>query len=558
MNRPWFRFYDRHVPKSLDYPEIPVYELLDESARRHPDGTLSIFFGKKITYGRMKELTDRFAHSLMSLGAGPGKKVAILLPNSPAFLIAYYGILKTGAAAVPLNPLYTPHELEYHISDSGAEILITIPMFLEKVLSLPEKTPLRKIIYAYIADFLPFHLGMVQKLREFPAVRKARKSSRADFYNMSDMLRNPVPSDFKPAKVNPGDMAVMIYSGGTTGIAKGIMLSHYAIVANAHMIKVWGDLNPEERMMAVLPFFHGYGMNVTMNAPILAGMPIIMLPRFSARQTAKAIHKYRPTLTAAVPTMLVALSSLDDIDRYDFSSLKAVWVGAAPLTRAIKENFEKKTGGRAVEGYGLTEAVTAIMANPYRGMHKVGSIGLPFPDVDAKIVSIDTGEDLPPGEKGEIVLKTPTVMLGYHNMPEETAETLKDGWLYTGDIGYMDEDGYFYITDRKKDLIIVGGFNVFPREIDELIYRHPKVKEGITVGVPDEFLGERIKVFIVLKEGESATEEEFIEYFRQHLVKYKVPSEVEFRKELPKSAIGKILRRVLREEEIKKRQKGNA
>ena len=558
MNRPWHRFYDKHVPKSLDYPEIPVYELLDESARRHPDRTLSIFFGKEITYGRMKELTDRFAHSLMSLGIGPGKKVAMLLPNSPAFVISYYGILKTGASAVPLNPLYTTRELEYHLSDSEAEVLITIPMFLDKVASLPEKTPLRKIVYSYIADFLPFPLNLVQKMREFPSVMKAKRSSKADFYNMADMLRNPAPSDFQPVKVNPRDMAIMIYSGGTTGIAKGIMLSHYAIVANAHMIRTWGDLNPEERMMAVLPFFHGYGMNVTMNAPILAGMPIIMLPRFSAHQTAKTIHKYRPTVTAAVPTMLVALSSMDDIDKYDFSSLKAVWVGAAPLTKAIKENFEKKTGGRAIEGYGLTEAVTAIMANPYRGMHKVGSIGLPFPDVDAKIVSIETGEDLPPGEKGEIVLKTPTVMLGYHKMPDKTAETIRNGWLYTGDIGYMDEDGYFYITDRKKDLIIVGGFNVFPREIDELIYKHPKVKEGITVGVPDDFLGERIKVFIVLKEGETATEEEFIEYFRQHLVKYKVPSEVEFRKELPKSAIGKILRRVLREEEIKKRQKKDA
>ena len=243
------------------------------------------------------------------------------------------------------------------------------------------------------------------------------------------------------------------------------------------------------------------------------------------------------------------------MEKYDFSSLKAIWVGAAPLTAAIKENFEKKTGGRAIEGYGLTEAVTAIMANPMKGKHKVGSIGLPFPDVDAKIVSLDGTKDLPPGEVGEIALKTPTVMLGYYNRPEETAKTIKDGWLLTGDIGFMDEEGYFYITDRKKDLIIVGGFNVFPREIDELIYKHPKVKEGITVGVPDEFKGEKIKVFIVLKEGAKATAEEFIEYFKKHLAPYKVPSEVEFRKELPKSAIGKILRRVLREEEIKKRGK---
>jgi len=557
MNRPWYRFYDSHVPKSLDYPRMPLYGLLDKSARKYPDSTLSIFFGKELTYRQIKEMSDRLAASLMGMGIGKGKKVALILPNSPAFVISYYAVLKTGAMVVPLNPLYTTHELEFHFTDSQADTVITIPLFLEKVAPLAGKTPLRRIIYSYLSDYLPFPLNIAQRLKEFPLVRKWRGKSRADFYNMADLIKHANIRGFEPANVDPDDDAVMIYSGGTTGVAKGIILSHFAIVANAHMIKTWGDLNPEERIMAVLPFFHGYGMNVTMNAPILAGMPIVMLPRFSARGMAKAIHRYRPTITAAVPTILVALSNLKDVDKYDFSSLKAVWVGAAPLTKAIKENFEKRTGGRAIEGYGLTEAVTAIMANPYRGKHKVGSIGLPFPDVDAKIVSIETGEDLPPGEQGEIVLKTPTVMKGYHNLPEETKNTLRDGWLYTGDIGYMDEDGYFYITDRKKDLIIVGGFNVFPREIDELIYKHPKVKEGITVGVPDDYLGERIKVFIVLKEGETATEEEFIEYFREHLVKYKVPSEVEFRKELPKSAIGKILRRVLREEEIKKRKQKN-
>jgi len=281
-------------------------------------------------------------------------------------------------------------------------------------------------------------------------------------------------------------------------------------------------------------------------------MEIVLMPKFNARDMAKTIHKHRPTLMAVVPTILVALSNLPDIDKYDFTSLKAIWVGAAPLTQAIKDNFEAKTGGRAIEGYGLTEAVTAIMANPYKGMHKVGSIGIPFPDVEAKIMALEEERELPPGERGEIVLRTPTMMLGYYNRPEETTNTIVNGWLRTGDIGYMDEDGYFYITDRKKDIIIVGGFNVFPREIDELLYTHPKVQEGITVGIPDPYKGERIKVFIVLKEGEKATEEEFIQFFREHLTPYKVPSEVEFRTSLPKSAIGKILRKTLREEEIAK------
>jgi len=348
----------------------------------------------------------------------------------------------------------------------------------------------------------------------------------------------------------PDDVACLIYSGGTTGVAKGIMLSHFNLVANAHQISAWGRLSAEKgRILAVLPLFHGFGMSVTMNSAILVGGEIVLMPRFGARDVLKAIQKTRPVFFIGVPTMFVAFSNLPDVARYDLSSLKGIFVGAAPLTRAIKDDFEGKTGGRMIEGYGLTEAVTAIMANPYQGMHKLGSIGIPFPDVDVKILSLDDGHELPPGQLGEIVLRSPTVMLGYYQNPEETRKALSDEWLLTGDIGYVDEDGYFYITDRKKELIIVGGFNVFPREIDELIYQHPKVREGITVGLPDAYKGEKIKVFIVLKEGEQATPEEFIAYFREKLTPYKVPSEVEFRSELPKSMIGKILRRSLREEE---------
>jgi long-chain acyl-CoA synthetase len=315
-------------------------------------------------------------------------------------------------------------------------------------------------------------------------------------------------------------------------------------------------LGKKERILAVIPLFHGYGMSVTMNAPVLRSSEIVLLPRFSAQQVLKTIEKTKPTFFIGVPTMFVALSNLPGVQRYDLSSLQGIFVGAAPLTRAIKDDFEGKTHGRMIEGYGLTEAVTAIMSNPYRGMHKVGSIGVPFPDVEAKIVSLDDESDLPPGELGEIVLRSPTLMKGYYKNPQETANTVRNGWLFTGDIGYMDEDGYFYITDRKKELIIVGGFNVFPREIDELIYQHPKVKEGITVGVPDAYKGECIKVYIVLKDGETATPDEFEAYFIEHLTPYKVPSQVEFRSDLPKSMIGKILRRALREEEIQ-RSKAN-
>jgi len=557
MERPWLKFYDKEVPHHIDYPRIPLYRLLDDTAAATPDRPCTCFFGRRETYRRIKDFSDRFAVGLRGLGVRKGDRVALLLPNAPQFIIAYYGILKTSAVVVPLNPLYTERELTFHLTDSGAETIVTIPMFMEKVAALEGKTPLKRAIYTRMADFLPFPLNLVQGLREGSAARKVlRRPSGLQWVRFRDLLRTPVPADFRPEPVDPDDMAALLYSGGTTGVAKGIMLSHFNFVANAYQVKAWGALSDEQRILAVLPFFHGFGMSVTMNAPILAGGEIIILPRFSARQVAQTIHKYRPDFFIGVPTMFVALSNLPDIGKYDLRSVKGIFVGAAPLTRAIKEDFESKTGGRMIEGYGLTEAVTAIAANPYHGLHKIGSIGIPFPDVDMKIVSLDGTRDLPPGEQGEIVLRSPTVMLGYYKMPEETAKTIVDGWLFTGDIGYMDEDGYFYITDRKKDLIIVGGFNVFPREIDELIYQHPKVKEGITVGVPDPYKGERIKVYIVLKEGETATEEEFIAYFRQNLTPYKVPSEVEFRTELPKSAIGKILRRQLREEEIRRAQQG--
>ncbi len=547
--RAWFKYYDPQVPQHLTYPRIPLYCLLDETAAKHPTGPCTNFFGRRLTYQEIKELSDRFAASIRSLGVRKGDRVVLLLPNSPQFIVAYYGLLKAGAVIVPLNPLSAERELEFYLTDSGAEAAITIPLFLNKVASLRGKTPLKHIVYSRLADFLPFPLNLVQGFREQRLMRRLHGAALVDF---KELLKQALRPDWYPEPVQPDEMAVLIYSGGTTGVAKAIMLSHFNFVANAHQIIAWGHLTDEQGILAVLPLFHGFGMSVTMNAGVLAGGEIILVPRFNAKQVAKAIQKFKPSFLIGVPTMFVQLSNLPDIHRYDFSSLQGIFVGAAPLTKAIKDDFEKKTGGRMIEGYGLTEAVMGIMANPYQGTHKVGSIGIPFPDVDVKIVSLDDGHDLGPGELGEIVLRSPTVMLGYYKNAEETRKTIVDGWLYTGDIGYLDEDGYFYITDRKKDLIIIGGFNVFPREIDELIYQHPKVKEGISVGLPDPRKGERIKVYIVLKDGETATPEEFIAYFKERLTPYKVPSEVEFRTELPKSMIGKILRRALKEEESRK------
>jgi long-chain acyl-CoA synthetase len=547
VNRNWLAHYDPWVPQSIPYPSIPIFQLLEDTASKHPQAPCTRFFGRRIAFVEMQELATRFAAAARRLGVRQGDRVVLLLPNSPQFLIAYYGSLMAGAVVVPLNPLCSERELIFHLNDSGAQLAVTVPLFLPKLAALIGKTPLRTAICAPLCDFLPFPLNLLQGLQEWHCLRGLRPSG---VVQLSALLREKAPPDFRPAQPDVHDLAVLIYSGGTTGVAKGIMLSHFNVVANAHQVAMWAGIGEKERLLAVLPLFHGFGMSVTMNAPVLRASEIVLLPRFSARSVVQAIEKTRPSFLIGVPTMFVALSNLPRIEKHDLSSLQGIFVGAAPLTRAIKDDFETKTGGRMIEGYGLTEAVTAIMANPYKGTHKVGSIGVPFPDVDAKIVSLEDGSDLPPGELGEIVVRGPVVMKGYYKQPEATRQTLVDGWLLTGDIGYVDDDGYFYITDRKKDLIIVGGFNVFPREVDELLYQHPKVKEGITIGLPDAYKGERIKVFIVLKEGEMASEQEMIDYFKQRLTPYKVPSEVEFRQDLPKSIIGKILRRELRMSEV--------
>lgn len=543
LRRPWLEHYDAGVPHHLDYPAIPLYRLLDDSAGQQPGRPCTIFFGKRMSYGAIKEASDRLAASLQGLGVQPGDRVALLLPNSPQFVIAYFAILKAGAVVVALNPLYTSHELLFHLNDSGATTAITIPLFLEKVTALVDQTPLQRVIYTRVADTLPFPLNLGSRLQE------RRQMSGVDpsrVIHLASLLQAPLPAGWQPAPVDPHSLAVLIYSGGTTGTAKGVMLSHYALVANAYQLRAWVELDAKGRMLAVLPLFHGFGMSVTMNGPLLAGGEIITLPRFQAENVLKAIQEWKPTFFIGVPAMFGAFSSVPTLKKYDLSSIKGIFVGAAPLTQALKSEFEGLSGARLIEGYGLTEAVTAIMANPYLGQHKVGSIGLPFPDVDVKIVALDGSADLPPGESGEIVLRSPTLMLGYYNQPEATAAAVRAGWLYTGDVGQMDAEGYFTITDRKKELIIVGGFNVFPREVDEVLALHPKVQEAAAVGMPDERLGERVKACVVLREGEQATAEEIIAFCRERLVAYKTPAEVEFRSSLPKSMIGKVLRRELR------------
>lgn len=544
---PWRRHYDPGVPAQIAYPRVPLYRLLDDAAARHPQRACARFFGRRFSYRQIQDLANRFAAAMGELGVRAGDRVALLLPNVPQFLGAYYGLLKAGAIVVLLNPLATREELAAQISDADARIVISLPLFLDKLVPLLGVTPLARIIYCRVADALPFPLSLAQRARE---LRMCLRYERAALLDGARLLRDAAPDAAPPTPADPDETAVIIYSSGTTGAAKGIALSHYNCVVSAHQLVAWVQLAERDRILAILPLFHIFGMSVTMNAPIVAGVETILLPRFDAREVLRTIQRDRPTFFTGVPGMFVAFSHLPDIARYDLSSLKCIFVGGAPLTQAIKETFEARTGARMIEGYGLTEAMP-VTGTPYRGRSKPGSVGVPFPDVALKIVSLDTGEAVAPGVWGEIVVRSPGMTRGYYGQERETSAAIVDGWLHTGDIGYMDTDGFVFVMDRTKELIYVDGCRVFPREIDELLYRHPKVKEGVTVGFPDVARGERIRAFVVLKPGEAAAPEEILAYLGAQLPAHKVPHELEFRAELPKSPIGKIVRRMLREEAIR-------
>ena len=583
---PWLKHYDKEVPFTLEYPEIPIFEILNKSVQNYPERTALIFFGKKITYRDLGRYVEALSNSLKRLGVEKGVKVALLLPNCPQYVITYFAVLRLGGTVVPVNPLSTERELKHIFCDAGVRVVVALDRLgarienvrklvwgeggLEKGSGQREAKLLEHVIYTSVADFLPFPLNLLYPLRERlsteakAAVRKGIRfrdllkgltlraehlSAESSTVDQSSLASSSGKDDQKPSVDVHRDIAVLIYTSGTTGVPKGVMLSHYALIVNASHCVVWGSINADDRMLAVLPLFHGFGMSVCMNAPIMAGASLVLVPRFDAGEVLKIIRRHRPTLFAGVPTMIVALINQPELKNYDLSSLRACYVGAASLPPEVKKQFEELTRSRLMEGYGLTEAVTAKCANPYRGLNKTGSIGIPFPDTVMRVVDTETGKKvLGPNEIGEIVLRSPDIMLGYYNQPESTAQAIRDGWLYTGDLGYMDEDGYFYIVERKKDMIITGGFNVYPREVEDVLYTHPAVKEACVVGAPDEYRGEAVVAFVVLREGETADEEELKNYCRQHLTPYKVPRVIEFRTDLPKSAIGKILRKELRRE----------
>ena len=553
--KPWYKFYPPSVRRHIDYPEVPLYEFLRTSAQKYPDKTALIYFNRKITYKELDVLTDKFAAALADFGVKKGDRVALFLPNTPLFVISYYGALKAGAIVTAISPLYKEREVEHQLNDSEAETIVLLDLLYPIVEKIWEKTKLRNVIVGSLRDYMPSFKAFLGSL--FGKIPSRRVERKANVYFFRELVAR---YDANPPKVeiNPKeDLAALQYTGGTTGISKGAMLTHMNLVSNAVMCKEW--LQPcegEEVVLTVLPLFHIYGMTTSMNAPILFAGTMVLLPRFDPVAVLQAIHRYRVTVFCGAPTMYAMLMACSDLKKYDLTSVRFCISGAAPLPPDVQKKFMEVTGGVLVEGYGLTESSPVTHVNPLdRTMKtvKIGSIGIPWPDTDAKIVDIETGEkELPPGEVGELIVKGPQVMKGYWKMPEETAAVLRDGWLYTGDVGKMDEDGYFYITDRKKDLIKYKGYSVYPRELEDVLYEHPAVKLCGVIGKPDPVAGEIPKAFVVLKEGMTATEEELMKFVNEKVAPYKAIRELEIRKELPLSAVGKILRRVLREEELKK------
>jgi len=548
MEKIWLESYDYYVPESIRYPRIPLYQLLEMTCVKYDESVATIFFDQQMTYGQIRDQVRRLATALKGMGVQKGDRVALMLPNSPQFIISYYGVLEAGGTVVNISPLHVERELEYEFNDSGSETLIYLDLFDERIQAVKGKSPLKRIIASSITDYM-----------ETPADPNVEKVEGT--YYLKEVIAGAEP-EVPDVDIDPkSDLAALQYTGGTTGLPKGVMLTHRNLLANAMQCALWAKEFTEpgnDVYLDVIPFFHSYGQTVGMNNAILNAATMILIPQFEINMMLQAIKKYQPNFFPGVPTLYVAILSHPEALDYGVDKLRLCNSGSAPIPIEVIKQFSHISGGIFCEGYGLSEASPVTHSNPIVGMKKVGSIGIPFPDTEAKIVDVETGtKELGINEPGELIIRGPQVMSGYWEKPEETEQTLRDGWLYTGDVGTMDEDGYFYIVDRKKDMIIAGGFNIYPREVDEVLYEHPKVQEAVTVGIPDEYRGETVKVYIVLKEGMECSEDEIITYCRERLAAYKAPRLVEFRAELPKTMVGKILRRSLREEEIaKQKEKG--
>ncbi len=545
MEKPWFKHYDYFVPSTIRYPKIPAHFMLELAASKYKDSPATDFYGAVLSYRELKAEVNKLAVALVDLGIKKGDRVGLMLPNCPQIIIAYYAILRIGGIVANVNPLYTERELEHQLNDSGAETIFCLDMHVGVIRNVREKTPIKRTVVSRITDYM------------LPEVSEAagEYDLQADELGFLDMVKGAGDRLPPVVDIDINEPAVLQYTGGTTGLSKGATLSHINIVANTVQTSLWAkDLMPPggSVYLIVIPIFHSYGMTCGMNTGIFTGAKMVLIPRFDIDQLLNSFRTHDITYFPGVPTLFTAILNHPEVGEVGLDKVALLNSGSAPLPI---ETINRVTalGISLTEGFGLSEATPVTHSTPILGIKKPGSIGIPFPDTDSKIVDIDDWtKELPVGSEGELIIKGPQVMLGYWEKPEETAKTLKDGWLLTGDIGRVDEDGYFYIVDRKKDMIIAGGYNIYPREVDEVLFAHPKVLEAVTVGIPHEYRGETVKAFVVAQPGETLTAEELVDYCKKNLAAYKVPKLVEFRDELPKTAVGKILRKVLRAEEMEK------
>jgi long-chain acyl-CoA synthetase len=541
----WLKHYPAGVRAQLEYPAVPMTRFLDQTAATRPDAPAIDFYGRKLTYRQLYGAANKCANALKALGVQPGDRVALMMPNCPQYVIGYFGILKAGAVVAQVNPLYVEREIEYLCNNAGAKLMLVADVLYPKVAAALPNTGVKTVLVGRLKGDVP--LG--PEASSFEAAIEA------------------APHTDPGVPITPEMVAVLQYTGGTTGVSKGAMLTHANLVANVIQTAEWfgpGQVDGEARkFLTILPLFHSYGMTVCMNFGIQQGAELILLPKFDLGEVLETIRRTQPNFFPGVPTMYVAVHSHPKAEEYGVSSIRFCNSGGAAMPVEVMHQFEQRFGATIVEGYGLSEASPVTHCNPLTGLRKPGSIGIAYPDTDCKIVDLEAGtRELPAGEQGELIIRGPQIMAGYWRMPEETAGALREfggeTWLYTGDICRIDQDGYIYVTDRKKDMIIAGGYNIYPRDVEEAIYLHEAVQEAVVAGIPDPYRGETVKAYIVLKPGYVVSDKELEVHCRKHLAAYKVPRLYEFRASLPKSAVGKLLRRVLVDEEKAKLAESDA
>ena len=558
---PWLSNYPEGIDWSASIERRPLYETLERTAERCRDNTAIDFLDYCLSYGELLEQVNHMAKGLQLMGVTPGARVGLCLPNTPYSVICYYGALRAGATVVNYNPLYVERELAFQIDDSNTEIMITMDLeaLYPKVAAMLSRTEsLKKIIVCPMAAILPKIKSILFRLLKRKEIANIEPSEA--IVHFQDLLDN----DGGTTQINvdlDNDIAVLQYTGGTTGRPKGAMLTQGNLSANVSQMLLWYvDLNPgEEKVLGVLPFFHVFAMTAVMNFAVAAGAQMILLPRYELGQTLATINKKKPTIFPAVPTIYTAINQAPDLAKYDLSAVRYCISGGAPLPLEVKETFERLTGCRLVEGYGLSETAPVATCNAMQDINKPGSIGQVVPGTEISIHDLEAPDDVvPTGERGEVWIKGPQVMKGYLNRPQETADSLREGWFRTGDVGYMDEDGHFFLVDRLKDLILCSGYNVYPRMVEEAIYLHPAVAEVTVIGVDDDYRGQSPKAFVKLKEGEKITEDEMKTFLADKLSKIEMPSRIEFRLELPKTIIGKLSKKELVAEEVEKHKGSSA